>query len=448
MPNSTSLDKCFSRYIKFEPKLPIWQVTNGSKPSIHRFYDTSPISPSGRFLAFTEFETDEKLPKPGEAARVIVRDLENGDTVLVRTTFAWDTQLGAQVQWGTTDDQLLFNNMSTTEWRPYGELVNPFTGETQRLDDTVYMVSPDGSQALTPCLRRINKAQYGYGVHVPTNFIPDFKGASSADGVRLVDLVSGKAELWLSTEEIVRRLPECFSDTDTQSGQFYIFHVKWSPDAKRIMIILRCRASEQSKGPLKNWLLTVNSDKSDLHVAVGPNLWLGGHHPNWCPDSQNIVMNLVYPFKRGRLHSLMGKIDKAARKVKFPLSPNVSALRLCKFKYDGSDLAPISTRFLGSGHPTWHDEREGVLTDAYPHEPVAKGDGTVPLRWIEAGGTRELQLVRIRTASNFSGPNGEWRIDPHPAWDRNKHFFTFNGAPDGVRSVFIADASCLASSNH
>ena len=52
-------------------------ATSIEKRLIHRFFDTPPISPSGKYIALTEFQNDRKLPVAGEQAFVIVIDLEN-----------------------------------------------------------------------------------------------------------------------------------------------------------------------------------------------------------------------------------------------------------------------------------------------------------------------------------------------------------------------------------
>ncbi|HRS96487.1 MAG TPA: hypothetical protein P5179_14550, partial [Candidatus Latescibacteria bacterium] len=48
------LSERFERYRAFSPAVPIWCITpDGLDRCIHRFYDTSPVSPSGRYVALT-----------------------------------------------------------------------------------------------------------------------------------------------------------------------------------------------------------------------------------------------------------------------------------------------------------------------------------------------------------------------------------------------------------
>jgi hypothetical protein len=103
----------------------------------------------------------------------------------------------------------------------------------------------------------------------------------------------------------------------------------------------------------------------------------------------------------------------------------------------------LSPAFRGSGHPTLHPDGHHILTDAYPHEAVAFGDGTVPIRWLDLRSGQESTLVRIRTLSDHEQRDVALRVDPHPAWDRTYTRIAFNACPSGGRQVFVADLSGL-----
>ncbi|MGA0546266.1 hypothetical protein ACO2Q1_13410 [Brevundimonas sp. VNH65] len=439
MPNAAVLDQHFSRYSDHDPLVPIWRVSRAGHPAIHRFYDTWPISPSGRYLALTEFARDDILPEPGDTAEVVVRDLENGDVVYRSATRAWDTQLGAQVQWGATDRQLLFNDMSISDWNPFGVVADISSSSTRRLDRPIYMVSPSGRLAASPCLKRIFDVQPGYGVITPKAHRAAIAYAPDDDGIYITDIETGRSTLWLSISEMIARLPDALQTPARLGGRFFVFHTKWSPGERDLMIVLRCRMPGAKR--TLNWLVVADLEKSDIRIAVSPSTWSGGHHPNWYPDGSRILMNLTTPFRRTRLRNLASTLKRGAGKIGLKLSISPYTLRLVSFRPDGSDLTTISDHVLGSGHPTWHGASRAVLTDAYPYEDVAFGDGTVPLRWTPEGAETSECLIRIHTTPRFEGPRREWRVDPHPAWSPDQRWFVFNGCPDGERGVFLADMS-------
>lgn len=427
----------FDAYTEFDPICPVFCVSPKGKIAQHRFYDSSPISPSGRYVALTEYDYEDHLPTPGDVAHVSVIDLTSGQEAYRYTTAAWDTQLGTQVQWGPTDEDLYFNVMNTDTWVPYGLRVNIITGDTIELGHTVYMVSPDGTRALSPCLRRIGKIQPGYGVIVPEETIPDEDPLT--DGIYDTNTQTGETRLLISIQAITDQFPAVFGTLNRDKGNFYGFHVKWSPDGQKIMFILRWRDSMMRKGQSKNWLITMDAAGEDLAIAIDAKTWKGGHHPTWCPDSKHIVMNLARENPKIPAARLVDLCERILRKLKINIRTNALQLRLAMFKYDGKGMRTFSTTHYGSGHPTYHPESNAVLTDAYPNERVAAGDGTVPLRWIKAQDDSSTQALRIATRPRFSGPRQEWRVDPHPAWNLDRTHITFNACPDGYRRVYIAD---------
>jgi hypothetical protein len=153
------IDDHFQRYTAYDPMVPVWIVTPDLNGCIHRFFDASSISPSGRYVGVFRLPSERQLPKPGDVGDIVVIDLETGEQSVVAKSRGWDTQLGAQVQWGATDEELFFNDMDTDAWRPFGVKFNPLTGERFEMDGTVYMVSRDGKQALSPCLLRTGATQ-------------------------------------------------------------------------------------------------------------------------------------------------------------------------------------------------------------------------------------------------------------------------------------------------
>lgn len=409
-----NLSARFPLYQDHNPPVPVWCVTPAAPPTIHRFFDTSPISPSGRYIALTRLPYEDRLPRPGEEAEVIVVDLETGEEQVVARTRGWDTQLGAQVQWGGSDHELFFNDVQAGSWRPFGVRMDPLTGDRQELEGTVYMVSPDGRWAASPCLLRTARTQAGYGVLAPPEAIPRNRGAPEDDGIWVTDTRTGRRRLLVSLRQVVDEAG--IDEEEYKGGDFYAAHVKWNPQATRLMLVLRWVPHDGGK--MRPNLITMRADGTDIHVAIPAEEWAdkGGHHPNWCPDGDHVMMNL----------NMRGE-----------------GMRFVVARYDGSGYRALHESVVGSGHPSMHPDGRHILTDAYVGEPVAFGDGTVPLRLIDIHDGSETVLVRIRTRPAFSGPKNELRVDPHPAWDRTYTRIAFNACPYGPRAVFVADLSAL-----
>lgn len=448
------LDRHFPRYTGFSPDAPAWCVTPRTDRVIHRFFDSSPISPSGRYLAVTRLPFEDRLPRPGEPAEIVVVDLETGEERVVDETRGWDTQLGAQTQWGASDAELLYNDVDTTAWRPYGVCFNVATGARRALKGTIYHVSPDGRTAVSPCLQRTAMTQLGYGVWTPENVRPVNRGASADDGIYATDIATGESKLLVSLAEIVANGPSELRAEAYRHGAFYGAHVKWSPTGDRLMFVLRwlpeqslrnqlkkklrnvafavakrvpmlANRARQNRGlagaikrqskQMKPNLLTLRPDGTDIHVVVGAEAWQrGGHHPNWYPDGEHIVMNL---------------------------NRDGDAIRFVRLRHDGGTPELLAPQLIGSGHPSMHVDGFHLLTDAKPAEVVAAGDGTSPIRLIDTRTGTERLLARIQTASPGEVRSEALRVDPHPAWDRSFRRVVFNGFADGTRRVYVADVA-------
>jgi hypothetical protein len=233
------LDNLFQRYTEFDPKVPIWNVTPDLDRCIHRFHLSSPVSPSGRYLGLTRLPREDRPPEPGDIAEIALIDLETGEQKVIAETKGWDTQLGAQVQWGATDDELFFNDVDPTTWMPFGVKMNPLSGEKQKLDGTVYSVSPDGKWAASTDLRKIGATQAGYGVIVPKEHIPLNKGVVDDDGVYVTNTQTGESQMVASYQRIIDEATPKIDVARYGAGDFYGFHVKWNAQSERIMLVPR-----------------------------------------------------------------------------------------------------------------------------------------------------------------------------------------------------------------
>ncbi len=78
----------FPRYTAYNPLVPVWCLTPQSKGSFHRFFDNSPVSPSGRYVAVLQMPQEERLPQPGEQAVIALIDLHTGTESPIATTYA------------------------------------------------------------------------------------------------------------------------------------------------------------------------------------------------------------------------------------------------------------------------------------------------------------------------------------------------------------------------
>lgn len=64
------LDNNFPRYTDYNPDVPVWCVTPDIDRCISRFHLSSPISPSGRYVALTKLSREDRQPDPSHTPNI------------------------------------------------------------------------------------------------------------------------------------------------------------------------------------------------------------------------------------------------------------------------------------------------------------------------------------------------------------------------------------------
>lgn len=403
----------FPAATEFETKVPVVRIATGR--IIHRFFDTSPISPSGRYVGLFRLPQETRTPQPGEVGEVVVVDLHTGQERVVAESRGWEVQMGANVQWGRTDADLFFNDVDASTWTPFAVQLDPTTGRRRRIEGTVFTVSPDGTKLTSYNLIASRRIQVGYGVVIPVEKTRKNIGPVADDGLFVTDLAGGRTRMIASIRDIVEKAVPKLEIPNLERCEFYCFQIRWNPQGTRVMAFLRWHDPTDAKGgPRRLTLVTMKGDGSDIRIAVNPQQYArGGHHPMWAPDGENITINLN-------------------------IRDGTKALDLVSVRYDGANLHSIHP--VGSGHPSMHPQLPFVITDAYTHEPLARGDGTVPLRMIDLRTKTETPIAHVLARRSDSDKlTSEFRIDQHPVWDASGRYIVFNGVHNDTRAVYIAD---------
>jgi len=420
----------FEPYRSGKTAAPVYKITPNDGAYLHTFFDVCPWSPSGRLLAITRVPYENRKPVLGDVAEICIIDLDNQTIRTVYRTQAWSFQLGTHVQWGN-DDTYIYSN-DVINHVAVCVRINIDTGETTAYAGPKYDVARSGKEIIGSRLELLNATQYGYGIPDTADGFPVYAHASqeNRDGLWHTDLTTNKKELLFSYGDIRKAI----TDRDKyQNGVFYFFHSKFNPQATRIMQVVRCLIPG-NKGRNSS-LFTLDLSTNNLREIITRDVWefkgpIGmGNHPNWHPNGDDIVMNLV------------------------PSWEGDNIMRFCKIKHDGSQRTVLSHTLQGSGHPSIDGSNRYIVTDAYPHQSWAGSEnGEVPIRLIDLTADRELQLCTIFTdiamkagRSNYKTEDGgsHLKLDPHPVWSRDFKKICFNGVPNGQRQVFVCNLESL-----
>ncbi|MEQ9290160.1 MAG: hypothetical protein RIG77_24730 [Cyclobacteriaceae bacterium] len=389
-----------------KPLVPIRKVSSGGV--IHRFHDTSPLSPSGRYLALFRVPFEEQYTKPGDAGEVILVDLKTNHEKVLAKSYGWEMQLGANVQWGATDDQLFYNDVDTKTWNAFTVELNPFSGKKRILNGTVFMASLDGEELLSYNLINSIHAQPGYGVVIPDSLTNYNIGPVDSDSLFTTNTRTGKVRKLATIRDIYEKSIPSIAVPNPNEYSYYLFKAMWNPQKTRIMTLVMMKPLTGAKRRIA--VITMLPDGSDIRTAITPEQYAkGGHHMAWTADGEHISMNLNVDGKPG--------------------------VEIITVKYDGTELKTVYP--IGSGHPSYHPGGLPlVITDSYWHEPITNKDGFVPLRLIntETGTEQLLASVYVPITDDSL-----FRVDLHPTWDRSGRYIIFNAFEDNTRCVFIAD---------
>ncbi|WP_139249739.1 TolB family protein [Mariniphaga anaerophila] len=378
---------------------------------LHTFYDVCPFSPSQKLLAVNKIPFQGKAVKYGDLCDVCIVDLENETIEKVYSTKGWGYQLGANLNWGKTDRYLYTNDIIGDD--AVCVRIDLETKEIKAFAGPMYHIAPDESAVVGFPLDMINATQMGYGV-------PAFRkcdgtvGSPADQGLWRTDLKTNKKTLLVSIQDVYQKAKDKEFLND---GNGYLFHSKFNPQGTRILQVVRYLFPENSAKEGRNPMLyAFNSDGSDVHQAITRVQWsLRGNHPNWHPDGERIVMNLT------------------------PAWLGDNEMRFCIFHHTGKDFRILSKKFLGSGHPSLTPDSSYLLSDYYAKEYKKLGLTESPIRLIDLNTEKEESICSVFT--DLDVESNTFRIDPHPAWSRDFKKVCFNGAPNGVRQVFVADLS-------
>lgn len=381
---------------------------------IHTFYDVCPFSPSQRFLAVSKLPHQNQHARFGETADICVIDLENETIETVYSTKGWGYQLGANLNWGTTDRYLYANDI-------IDELavcirIDLETKEVKAFAGPMYHLAPDESAAVGFPLDLMNITQVGYGVP-PYREAPELEGAPADQGLWWTDLRKNEKRLLVSLEDAAANVDDPLF---FEKGNFLFMHTKYNRQGTRMFQVARCLFAEDeiraspAKGGWNPMLFTMGPKGEDMHLTVPWGVWArGGNHPNWHPDGEHIIMNLTSP------------------------EPGDPSRRFCKMHHSGKRIEVLSDKHIGTGHPTVEPRSEYLISDYYVHEYKPAGFEDCPIRLIHLPSKEEVAVCTVFI--NLPISDSTFRLDPHPAWSRDYKKVCFNGVVNGKRQVFVAD---------
>lgn len=380
---------------------PVRAVTHGPRAHFFGYYDKPPWDASGRYMLALAAEAVDRMPLPGEKARIGVIDLQSHRFERVAETSAWNWQQGCMLQWlpPAADRQIIYND--TRDGQHVAVILDIHSGRARVLPKPIYNVTRDGRSAVVTSLARLAQARpvVGYaGVSDPWADAPH----PADDGVYWMNLGDGSHRLIVSLDQAVRLKPK-----PSMSGVKHRFeHLVIAPDDKRFLFLQRWPNPTNARRDFYDRLLTVNVDGSELYCLVDDDYV---SHFDW-QDPQHI---LVWARQAGHGDHFYLFKD-----------------RTTGMQIVGEDALTCD------GHCSYSPDRRWLLSDTYPDD---SGRRTVLL--YELASNRRIDVGRF-----FSPPavrSGDVRCDLHPRWRRDGREVCIDSAHEGTRQMYVIDVSAI-----
>ena len=408
-------------------RVPLTAVTQAPAHHFFGYYEKTPWSPDGRYLLAHRTDFAGRDPEPGERATIGMIDIEDGYRFIeLDTTSEWSWQQGSMLQWlgsaaGESGNRIIYNRVPDEGGRPTAIIRDVDSGETQPLDDSIYAVTPDGSQAVTLDFHRLQwlRPGYGYASARPTEHRDP---APTDSGISHIDLATGEPTLLLSIRDIAHHDPI----SERHDCPHWVNHLQINTDGTWFSFLHRWNPTDDAyrRTGLRTRLMACRLDGSDLHSLCDTRSF---SHYDW-RDPSTILGWANAPLPES---SLARNTDPEPEK------------HFYYFTVHGEQSAPVAPdTMLVDGHcsysPTSTPDggRVWVLNDTYEDKEWMR---TLYL-WNESTGERH-------DLGRFLGQPKSWpreaRCDLHPRWNRDGTQVCIDSAHTSTRQMYTLDVSAF-----
>lgn len=370
---------------------PVQLVNNGKEHLFASYYGINSFSKNQRYATLLETDIKDRLPTEDDEATLGMVDLKTMEFIPLTTTRAWNFQQGCMAHWlGTSPDSLIIYN-DFLDGQFVSVILNVHTKDVVKtIPYPVSAVAPDGKKAVSINFSRIRhtRPDYGYGgdgqdARLDVQFPED-------DGVFVVDLETGAAELIVSVAQVKNLVPDL-----PEEGLEYFNHTLISRDGSRVFWLARAVPRRNTTS------LTVNMDGSDLQRCF-PDGWDGSHF-DWLSGDE-LMITAKYDAKQwGHILFTIGEKD---------------------YKRLGNGLLDYD------GHGTFSPDGKWMVTDTYP----ASGLREQKIYLMDMETQAVMPLGRYPQPEQFAG---EWRCDIHCRWSPDGNIIGFNSTHTGSRQAYI-----------
>jgi hypothetical protein len=362
--------------------LEVKQLTHGPKQHFFGYIGhvrTIPWNQSGRYLVALQTEFQDRMPKPNDAAEIILIDTQQGNALtVVERSRAWNPQQGTMLYWNPREPetQFFFNDRDPKTQDVFCVLYD--IQARKRVAEYRFADTPIGNSGVAQnggWFLAINYARMarlrpvtGYpGAHDWTIGVMHPEN----DGIFKVNVVTREKQLLVSFKQLADALRR--THPEINGKELFINHTLWNRDDDRIFFFVRGDFDKPSRC---NIACTMHSDGSGLRPLA---TFIGGH-PDWESGHRMIgrigADQVLYDTDEQRV------VEKLGTPTIFP-------------KPEGDIALSPDGRWFVNGHGEKGKNFYTILR---------RSDGV----WSRSAGFEQGGYV-----------SGDLRLDPGPLWNRD-----------------------------
>jgi hypothetical protein len=365
-----------------------------SAPHNHFFgyYGMSPWNSSETKMIGLESTFHERMPKPGELAKVGLIDPSTGKFEPISETKAWNLQQGAMLHWNPVnpDTEIIFNDQQGDELISY--ILNINSGKKTILPRAISGVTAKGKHALGINYGRLSRMRKVVGyANAKDPFAHELHPVQ--DGLFLINLETLQTQLIISISEVFERSVAAYPLL--KERDIWFNHSVFSPSGNRVLFLARTR---NAKNKLDSSMFTVNIDGTDVKQVLP--FGTGVSHFGWRNEKE-----IIATFK------LAGE-----KEIKHFL-----------FKDGDLNFNQIGKSFIvDDGHPSFSPDGRWMCTDRKQDESHSQS------LWLFDMNLNKGTLLTDIPYNNHDLLHSNTRCDFHPRWSPSGQKICFDALDNGT----------------
>ena len=398
--------------------------------SFFGYFDKSPFNTDGTRLLAHRMSFDGRSLTSDDIAEIGFYNISCGKWNSLGKTRAINWQQGAMLQWLGPDfnSRVIYNDRRNGEF--VSVLLDVCSRESTILPHPIYSVHPSGRSALGVVFERhyFCRAYHYEGISATDWDRP----IHPLDGIRHIDLDTGKSKLIVRTEDISAINPYA----ESTSANNWLEHVTWNPSGTRFAFMHRSGQGEE----FSSRLFTANPDGSEVfhfsHCEQSTHLaWrTNNEFTVWARKSS--PLRRTYEQNVRRRPYWFTPVAGAYRFAKKHFLPSATIRRIQGGSYlschDSSSLVEIigQGKLTEDGHPSWTQNGRYMLTDTYPDAESYRH-----LLLYDRDKKILHHVGKFHSINNNTG----YRCDLHPRLSRDDKYAIIDSSHWGCRQIVVLE---------